>query len=397
MTEPRFRVLHAFRAPVGGLFRHVVDAARAQIERGHEVGIFCDSTTGGERAERVFAELRPHLTLGITRVPMRRNPHPSDLAVLASLAKLDRRLRPDILHGHGSKGGVYARLAAGRGKGAPARAYTPHGGSFNYKPGSVLHTIYMKAEALLARRTDLFLFESAFVKGRFDANVGATDALVRVVQNGIGEPEFEPLARHASPHDLVYVGELRQAKGVETLIDALALLRAGGQRLTLMMVGSGPSEHELQQRARDQGVFDAITFVPPQPIRAALAQARIMVIPSRAESLPYVILEAAAARQPLVATHVGGIPEIFGPYAGELICPDDPGILAGAITKKLAETEEERAAKAEALSEFVRFRFSLAKMVDGILDGYKAALDGRAVANRAQSPGTVKVSEKPSC
>ena len=329
----------------------------------------------------MLAELRPLLTLGVTRVPMRRNPNLGDAAVMGALTRAYRTLRPNVLHGHGSKGGAYARLAVARSlDGDTIRAYTPHGGSFNYNPGTLLHRVYMAAEAILARRTDVFLFESAYVAGRFREFVGSTDRLVRVVVNGIGESEFEPIVRSADAFDLVYVGELRSAKGVETLIDAVALLRGRGMRLSLLAVGSGPSEVELKQRARDRGVADAITFGPPRPIRAALAQGRVMVIPSRAESLPYVILEAAAARQPLVATKVGGIPEIFGPYAGDLIAPDDPELLAQTILAKTAETEEVRTRKAQELSDFVRCRFSLGGMVDGVLAGYAAAFDARGIA-----------------
>ena len=64
------RILHVFRAPLGGLFRHVLDVARGQTERGHAVGIFCDSSTGGARADEVFRELSARLELGVTRVPM---------------------------------------------------------------------------------------------------------------------------------------------------------------------------------------------------------------------------------------------------------------------------------------------------------------------------------------
>jgi hypothetical protein len=99
----RLRILHVFRAPVGGLFRHVVDVARAQIARGLEVGIFCDSSTGGDRAAEMLAELRPGLKLGVTRVPMRRNPHPLDAAALLSLGQAYRALKPNVLHAHGSK------------------------------------------------------------------------------------------------------------------------------------------------------------------------------------------------------------------------------------------------------------------------------------------------------
>ena len=77
-----YRILHVFRAPLGGLFRHVLDVARAQAERGHDVGVFCDSNTGGERADQVLAELSPLLTLGVTRVPMLRNPSPTDMATI---------------------------------------------------------------------------------------------------------------------------------------------------------------------------------------------------------------------------------------------------------------------------------------------------------------------------
>lgn len=380
-----YRILHVFRAPLGGLFRHVLDVARAQAECGHDVGVFCDSNTGGERADHVLAELRPMLTLGVTRVPMLRNPRVTDIGTLAALARVYRDTEANVLHGHGSKGGAYARLVTSRKLGsATVRAYTPHGGSFNYKPGSLLHSIYMKAEAILARRTDVFLFESAYVAGRFREFVGETDRLVRTVLNGIGESEFDPLTRASDPFDLVYVGELREAKGVETLIEAVGTLRRRGTRLTLLVVGSGPSEAELKQLTRDQGIWDSVAFAPPQPIRAALGRGRVMVIPSRAESLPYVILEAAAASQPLVATRVGGIPEIFGPYSDELIAPGDPLILASAILAKLSETEEARTAKAQALSDFVRCRFSLKGMVDGVLAGYGAAFEARGI--RAEAP-----------
>lgn len=380
---PPFRILHVFRAPLGGLFRHVLDVARGQIERGHAVGIFCDASTGGSRADATLEQLRPALKLGLHRVAMRRPPHPRDLLALAALTGVYRREKPNVLHGHGSKGGLFARAVTvpilDRGT---IRAYTPHGGSFNYNPGTLSHRLYMRAEGLLARRTDAMLFESAYVKGRFDAFVGLPHPLVRVVHNGIAAAEFEPLRREPDPFDLVYIGELRPAKGVETLIDALAILRRDhGRRLTLLIVGSGPSQPELQERAKTAGVWDSTAFVPPQPIRTALARGRIMVIPSKAESLPYVILEAAAAAQPLVSTNVGGIGEIFGPYSDELFPPDIPALLAERILRKVDEPEASRTAKAEALSRSVEAGFRIDRMVEGMLDGYATAFANRGIRN----------------
>ncbi|KUL94493.1 hypothetical protein DK26_16150 [Bosea sp. WAO] len=375
------RILHVFRAPLGGLFRHVLDLARGQVERGHEVGIFCDSTTGGARADEVFAELGPRLSLGVTRVPMSRYPSLTDARAQLSAVATRRRVAPQVVHAHGSKGGVYARLPALTSPGRRyVTAYTPHGGSFNYKPGSTEHRVYMGVERLLEPATDMFLFESAFIAGRFQACTGhlpRTDH--RIVLNGISEAEFAPIDHSSASFDLVYLGELRSAKGVDTLIESLEILK-GRDGLTprVLIVGSGPDEALLKQMTVEHDVAEQCVFEPPGPIRAALAKARIMVIPSRAESLPYVILEAAAAAQPLISTDVGGIKEIYGPkHAPRLIPPNDPTILADTIRATLAMPEAARRAEATDLASYVRANFCLNAMVDGVLGAYRSALAKR--------------------
>jgi glycosyltransferase involved in cell wall biosynthesis len=100
------------------------------------------------------------------------------------------------------------------------------------------------------------------------------------------------------------------------------------------------------------------------------------VVPSRAESLPYIVLEAAAAGMPLIATDVGGIAEIFGPDASELIAPGDPVILASAIGKSLREGPTSRA-NAVRLQARVAEGFSADVMTDAVLTGYRAAMQGR--------------------
>ncbi len=387
------RILHVFRAPVGGLFRHVTDLARLQAAAGHAVGLVCDAGTGGARAEEMLAALAPQLALGVLRVPMRRNPGPGDLAALRAVARRAEAIGAEVLHGHGAKGGAYARLAPVRGRGRPIRAYTPHGGSYNYRPGSLLHRLYMGVEGLLARRTDVFLFESAYVAGRHRAYVDPGRTVTRIVHNGIDEAEFVPVERAEDPFDLVYVGELREAKGLPVLLEALAALRASGRSLTLLMVGSGPDEAALIARAAALGLGAAVAFEPAQPIRPVLARGRVMVVPSFAESLPYVVLEAAAAAQPLVATDVGGIPEIFGAAAGDLVPPRDARALAAAIARLLDEEPSAREARFRALSEAVRERFSMRRMGESVLSGYEAAFRARerrgcAAAARRPDPAS---------
>ncbi len=370
------RVLHVLRAPLGGLFRHVLDLTREQAARGLEVGIIADSTTGGERAQEVLADLAPSLRLGVSRVPMHRNPHPTDIVALGHVMRRLREVRPDVVHGHGSKGGLYARLT-GFLPGAPpaVRAYTPHGGSFNYKPGSHIHSIYMAAESGLAHGTDIFLFESQYIGACFQRGVGATRALQRVVLNGISEAETVEVQPAADAADFVYVGELRSAKGIDTMLLAIAeVARRRGAAPRTILVGSGPDQPQLQAQAAALGIAEAVQFPGPMPARQAFGLGRTLVVPSRAESLPYVVLEAAAAKIPMIATDVGGIPEIFGPHRDRLIPCNDVAALSHEMMRALDASAAERLQLANDVGQFVASHFTIAEMANAVIAGYREAL-----------------------
>ena len=104
------RIIHCFRSPVGGIFRHVRDLIHQQVAQGHKVGVICDSNTGGEYEEGLLEELEPYLDLGLFRIPMDRSIGPRDLVVLYRLYGKIREVEADVLHSHGAKGGAYARL-----------------------------------------------------------------------------------------------------------------------------------------------------------------------------------------------------------------------------------------------------------------------------------------------
>ena len=106
-----------------------------------------------------------------------------------------------------------------------------------------------------------------------------------------------------------------------------------------------------------------------------------MVVPSRMESLPYVVLETAAAGKPLIATRVGGIAEIFGPLAPELVPSDDATALATAIARVL-DAPGAAAESARTLRERVSALFSLKAMTDGVLAAYGEALEFLAKSGR---------------
>ena len=380
MITSKLRIAHVFRAPLGGLFRHVIDLATEQSARGHEVGLFFDSAARDARVDEALARIPNGLALGVGVAPIGRRPGPSDLILLARFRRWLAGAAPDVVHGHGAKGGLLARLA-GRGPTNPIVAYTPHGGSFNYRCGSLTHWFYMQVEAQLARSTDLFLFESDYVAGRFDASVGVTNGLVRRAYNGLRPAEFAEVRLAPGAADLLYIGELRDAKGIDTLIDALALLSREGAVPTLEVVGSGPDRDAFERRARDLGLAHQVRFHGPLPARAAFALGRVLVIPSRQESLPYIVLEAAAARKPIVATAVGGVPEIFGPASDRLIPPNDPKVLAHALGAKLTQDARAHASESIALQNHVAARFSISALAEAVLSGYADALKRRQPFN----------------
>jgi glycosyltransferase involved in cell wall biosynthesis len=368
------RILHAVRAPVGGIFRHILDLANGQADRGHHVGIVADGLTGGERAANALAEIAPKLTLGVHRVAIRREPGPADLLVWTRFAGLIRRLRPDVLHGHGAKAGVFVRLM--RRLPGVIRVYTPHGGSLHFPLNTVKGAAYSRIERALMDNTDLFLFESAFARDTYQRTIGTAKGLVRCVFNGVTADEFDPVPRADDATDVVYVGEFRQIKGADLLIDAVALLHADGKPITLTLAGDGEEMDALKAQVERLGLGHSVRFIGHVKARYGFAKGRLLVVPSRGDSMPYVVIEAAAAGIPMVAANVGGIPEIFGPHGGALFAPNVAGAIADAIEGSLEDPTAAQA-RARALRERVFQHFSQKAMVEGVMAGYRDAFTSR--------------------
>jgi glycosyltransferase involved in cell wall biosynthesis len=369
------RILHAVRAPVGGIFRHILDLANGQADRGHHVGIVADSLTGGERAEAALQEIAPRLKLGVRRIAIRREPYPADLLVWARLMFLIRRLKPDVLHGHGAKAGAFIRLKR-RSKNS-IRVYTPHGGSLHYPLDTTKGIIYSNLERALMNSTDLFLFESAFARDTYQRTVGtSTGGLVRCVFNGVTADEFDAVVKAADATDVVYVGEFRHIKGADLLIDAVARLRADGKPVTLTLAGDGEEIEALKAQIRSHGLNEAVRFIGHVKARYGFSKGKLLVVPSRGDSMPYVVIEAGAAGIPMIAANVGGIPEIFGTHTDALFAPSNVGAMADAI-KTALDDPAAALERARALRERISQHFSQNAMVEGVLAGYRDAFADR--------------------
>jgi glycosyltransferase involved in cell wall biosynthesis len=363
------RILHCLRAPVGGLFRHVHDLALGQAQLGAEVGVICDSRTEGDAV--ALSRLADNCALGLTRIPMSRQAGFGDWRTTAKVRRVAAKLGADVLHGHGAKGGAYVRLASRKlkRKGMRVKAiYTPHGGSLHYSPSRLMGRLYIMAERMLAPSTDGLLFESAFAANRYVEFIGQPRCPARVVPNGLHRHEFyEPMLADDAV-DFVFIGELRHLKGVDVLLEAIAAHQSVFPGRALI-VGTGPDEGSCKRLARKLGLNSRVSFAGPLPARTAFCRARCVVVPSRAESFPYIVLEAAAAQMPLIATNVGGIPEIVAGTDMPLIPPGDVGALATQLRTFLASPKP-FLARAAMLQQIVAERFTVDNMTHEVVDFY---------------------------
>ncbi len=372
--DSSLRILHAVRAPVGGIFRHILDLAVGQAERGHSVGILADSLTGGGRADAALKEISPKLKLGVYRLAIRREPHPIDSVTSLHFLRLARSLKLDVLHGHGAKAGAFVRM---KGKSKKAiRVYTPHGGSLHYPPGTLKGAVYTRMERALMNRTELFLFESAFARDTYQRIIGKPAGMIRCVFNGVTASEFDPVPASEDATDLVYVGEFREIKGADLLIQAVARLRADGKPITLTLAGDGEETETLKALVSRLNIGDAVRFIGHVRARFGFSKGKLLVVPSRGDSMPYVVIEAAAAGIPMIAASVGGIPEILGPHTSGLFVANSIGAMADAIESALADMDATRE-RARNLRERIFVHFSQKAMVDGVLNGYREAFNAR--------------------
>ena len=220
---------------------------------------------------------------------------------------------------------------------------------------------------------------------------GAADR-ISVVPNGVREVPVAAAAGLAlrrefglGPDDQVVgaVGRLEPAKGLFHLLDAVAALGPDWPRLKCLIVGEGRLERQLRTRAADRGIAGRVLFAGfRSDVPNVLAGLDIFALPSLTEGIPFALLEAGLAGRPIVASRVGGVPEVIADGgSGLLVEPADVPGLAAAIGGLLADRERAHRLGRQA-AETVRRRFGLPAMVEGTRRAYAAAVD-RAPGHRA--------------
>jgi glycosyltransferase involved in cell wall biosynthesis len=288
-----------------------------------------------------------------------RDPDPRrDLAAIAELRALARRVRPDVVQINSSKAGVLARLALA-GTRIPS-VYTAHGWAFSGRTGKA-GMVYTLAERASAPLGDAIVCVSAWDRGlALDRRVGRPRAL-HVIHNGIEAPPA-PYDRGPWPERplLACTARLAPPKDLLTLLEALAAEPA----FRLRVIGDGPDRAAIEQRRDRLGLQHRVELLGERAdVPDQLREVDAFVLPTLWEGLPYSILEAMAAALPVVASRVGGIPEeVVDGETGYLVERQD-AVALGAALRRLHGDGVRARAMGVAGWQRARRRFSLKTMV----------------------------------
>ncbi len=292
-----------------------------------------------------------------------------------TLDRLIEDRRPRLIHAQFGLGGALALPIARHAK-LPL-VVTFHGGDAtkdkHYETRPLLPTIFQRRREALIAEARTFLCVSRFVRDTLIAR-GFPPEKLEVHYLGIEVPESVMLPPIAATKTVLFVGRIVEKKGLDTLIDAMAALKARDPSLELLVVGNGPLKAHLERRAKAAGINASfVGWKSETEVRKAMRRALLLAVPSRAarggdsEGLPTVIMEAMALGVPVVATRHAGIPEIIADRVTGLLVPEaDPVALADAIVAIKGDPEAAGRMRGEAYAD-VRARFD-AKRQSAILE-----------------------------
>jgi teichuronic acid biosynthesis glycosyltransferase TuaC len=288
-----------------------------------------------------------------------------------------RRFKPDVILNYVVYPDGYAAVRVGKALNVPV-ILTAIGSDLNRIP-----------DALCAKLTRSALRDAAFTTtvshdlAKTAVKLGAPSKRVQAILNGCDTSVFHPQDRaaalvalgiDAAAEIIVYVGRLDVRKGLIELVEAMAALRAQRPAARCFLVGDGPDKPLIEQAIARVKAREIIAFVPPQPTQEVarwMAAADLVTLPSYREGCPNVVVEALAAGRPVVATNVGGIPELMDESCGRLVSPMDVPTLTRALEETLAASWD-----AEQIA--ARHSRSWSDVADDVYDVLERTLTGKA-------------------
>jgi glycosyltransferase involved in cell wall biosynthesis len=393
LAEP-VRVLRVIaRLNMGGPALHVAYLSAGLKERGYATTLVAGSLAVGEESMAGVAE---KLGVPIVTVPdLHREISPlRDLRAVYHLAGLIRELRPQILHTHTAKAGAIGRLAAVLAGDAapPIVVHTFHGHVLRGYFGPLRSGFFRLLERWLATRTTALVAVSPEVRDDLVALGIAPVEKFTVVRLGIelgervgsldgndGRLETRRLLGVAPDRFVVgWIGRMTGVKRTDDVVLAVRRLRDRGVDAVLCMVGDGPDREAVEQRARELGIVRSSLFLGYQDDVAPYYSAfDALILPSANEGTPVSAIEALAGARPVVATRVGGVPDVVRDGVdGFLVEPGDVDAMAERLAR-LAADPDLRRRMGEAGSTSVRERYSVDRLLDDMDALYRRLLSSK--------------------
>jgi glycosyltransferase involved in cell wall biosynthesis len=378
---------------MGGPALHVAYLTAGLAKRGYETTLVAGSLAPGEDSMAFVAD---GLGVDVVRIDeLHREISPArDLVAAVRLARLIRKLRPHILHTHTAKAGAVGRAAALLAGNArpPVVVHTFHGHVLRGYFDPVRARAFRQLERTLARSTTALVAVSPQVRDdlvELDVAPATRFAVVRLGieldqrvawgSNGRGETR-RVLGIGEGPFTVGWIGRMTGIKRTNDVLLAFKLLRERGIDARLCLVGDGPDRDEVERRAHELGVMRETLFLGYQEQVASLFAAfDVFILPSANEGTPVTAIEALAAGKPVVATRVGGIPDVVRDGEdGFLVEPGDVEALAERLAQ-LATDPELRERMGEAARSRVRERYSVERLVDDVDLLYRSLLEAEGL------------------
>lgn len=249
-------------------------------------------------------------------------------SLVGHLRKVFRRIKADVVHSHDPRPLIYAAPAA-KLAGVASIVHTQHGRAFG-ESGRQKWLVRQSAKIV-----DHFVGVSQDIAD-MAIEFGVDRSKVSVIRNGIGDQTLgsdEPPKRHAERPYVLCVARLSPEKGVSTLIDAAALIKKRDPSVKVVIAGDGPCRKDLERQVDDLGLREQVKLIgQTDRVGKLLSKARVFALPSNSEGVALTLLEAMFARVPIVATDVGGTPEVIRDGVnGLLVMPRQSADLADAI------------------------------------------------------------------
>ncbi len=374
------KVLHILEATSGGTRRHVLDLLPAL----GRLGIECELLASPARDP--YFERDAHFLRGcgvrVVALDMARGfDARRDARALRHIRSHVRRHRPDIIHCHSTKAGVLGRLARLAAFKTPL-VYTPHCLAFDTDLPLLQRRAARLMETLLAPLVSHFIAVSHHEQEVFKRSGLCRGERISTIHNGVDLKAFDQLPRHPraafdlQEDDFVIgcFGRLTRQKNQALLLRALPRVLKEVPRARLLLVGGGEDETGLRALARRLGIASHIHWTgEEEEARPYLGLCDLVAQPSRWEGCPYSVLEAMAARRAILATPVGGVPELLSG-----VCATEP-FARGArdfATRiiRLAHDDAARQCIEHQVRGAVEDRFDLAQMVEKTRRVYESVL-----------------------